>query len=164
MALIVEDGTGIANAESYVSLEDADVYHSRRGNTAWTTAPESAREAALLQATAYIDAAYTFAGGARTMTQALRWPRTWFVGLPPNLRVATMELALRALAGPLLPDVSARTTTGQLIEQQVGPIREKYAAGSVTTTSGPRYPMIDALLAPLLGGLPGRNAARLVRV
>ena len=36
MALIVEDGTGLANAESYVSVADATTYHTNYGNTAWT--------------------------------------------------------------------------------------------------------------------------------
>ena len=37
MSLIVEDGTGLAGAESYVSVTDADTYHDKRGNTAWAT-------------------------------------------------------------------------------------------------------------------------------
>lgn len=166
MPLIVEDGTGLAGAESYVSLLDADDYHGRRANAAWMTASETAREAALLNATAYIDATYAFSGSPRLTTQSLAWPRAFFTGLPPNLRVATMELALRALDGPLLPDVKASTTTGQLIQQTIGPITEKYAAGGVTvTSSGPRYPLIDRLLAPLIGtAAAGRNSVMLVRV
>lgn len=34
--LIVEDGTGLATANSYVSIEDADTYFSNRGETLWT--------------------------------------------------------------------------------------------------------------------------------
>jgi hypothetical protein len=34
--LTVEDGTGLANANSYVSLADATEYHVARGNSDWT--------------------------------------------------------------------------------------------------------------------------------
>lgn len=33
--LIVEDGTGIANADSYVSVAEADAYHVAFGNDLW---------------------------------------------------------------------------------------------------------------------------------
>lgn len=34
MTLIVETGAGLATAESYISVADADVYHAGRLNTA----------------------------------------------------------------------------------------------------------------------------------
>lgn len=38
MALTVEDGTVVANADSYVTVEYADAYHRKRGNTSWLSA------------------------------------------------------------------------------------------------------------------------------
>jgi len=35
MTLIVEDGTVVPNADSYLSVADADTYHQTRGNGAW---------------------------------------------------------------------------------------------------------------------------------
>ena len=35
MSIVVEDGTGKANAESFISVTDASTYHSARGNMAW---------------------------------------------------------------------------------------------------------------------------------
>ncbi len=35
MALIVEDGTGLSTAESYISVADATTYHTARGNSSW---------------------------------------------------------------------------------------------------------------------------------
>lgn len=32
MPLIVEDGTGLPDAEAYISVADADAYHDARGN------------------------------------------------------------------------------------------------------------------------------------
>jgi hypothetical protein len=47
MALIVEDGTGLANAESYVSVADATTYHANIGNTAWAVYRQSLRDITL---------------------------------------------------------------------------------------------------------------------
>lgn len=35
MALITEDGTGLSTAESYISVADAGIYHTARGNASW---------------------------------------------------------------------------------------------------------------------------------
>jgi hypothetical protein len=102
MALIVEDGTGKADAQSYVDVAGADAYHAARGNAAWatstaedgtaTTRPAEEREAALLRATAFIDATYRdrFPGyRARGRAQALEWPRVGaFTLVPDNGRSA----------------------------------------------------------------------------
>lgn len=36
MSLIVEDGTGLPDAESYASVAFADAYFTARNNSAWT--------------------------------------------------------------------------------------------------------------------------------
>lgn len=55
--LIVEDGSGLANAESYVSASDAASYAADRGLT-FPASPADKAEAALRRATAYIDNTY----------------------------------------------------------------------------------------------------------
>lgn len=40
MALIVEDGTGLSTAESFISVADAVTYHTNRGNTSWNDVVE----------------------------------------------------------------------------------------------------------------------------
>jgi hypothetical protein len=56
MALIVEDGTGRADAESYVSVADADTYHANRGELrrGRRSAPPPSKEQLLRQATEYM--------------------------------------------------------------------------------------------------------------
>ena len=52
LTLIVEDGTGLADANSYASLEEADAYHEASlYATAWTAATEDNRNKALAMAT-----------------------------------------------------------------------------------------------------------------
>jgi hypothetical protein len=56
MTIIVEDGTGIYEANSYAGLAYAQAYLYRRArNTGWDAAATAAKEAALVAATDYID-------------------------------------------------------------------------------------------------------------
>src|SRR4051794_18796289 len=117
MSLIVEDGTGLAGAESYISVVDATAYHAARGNTSWASlASDTVREQLLRKATAYMVQVYraAWAGYRFSTTQALDWPRSyvpipdalggygsipaylaWTV-VPNDVKNACAELALRA--------------------------------------------------------------------
>ena len=53
--LIIEDGTGVANANSYVDLAQVTAYARLIGNTAWDDSA-SRQTAAVLAATRFIDA------------------------------------------------------------------------------------------------------------
>ena len=54
MAFVTEDGTGLAEANSYVSVAEADAYHADRGNAAWI-GEDSAKQSALIKATDYLE-------------------------------------------------------------------------------------------------------------
>src|SRR6185436_4655409 len=116
--ILVEDGTGLSDANSYVSEDDADTYFDDRGNTTWGTSTDD-KEAALIHATAAIDALYRyrFTGYKTNMRdQALEWPRTasydaqgnLVEGVPVEIVQATCEAAYRELqeAGSMAPDLS----------------------------------------------------------
>jgi len=80
VAFVVEDGTGVVTANSYVTLAAALLYHGDRQNAAWAdvSATDALRQAALIRATSYIDATYRLRfSGLRTFrrNQALEWPR-----------------------------------------------------------------------------------------
>jgi hypothetical protein len=78
MSLAVEDGTGLANADSYVSVADCATYATDRA-LSFPTTDNAACEAALRRATAAIDNRYRLRfTGYRThrRAQALEWPRT----------------------------------------------------------------------------------------
>jgi len=137
MALIVEDGTGRADAESYVSVGDADVYWltSMNNDVTWAGLTTGAKETALRRATQYLDAHFEFQGlqttavfnpqtGFYDATQALQWPRTIKTAWPLQpIKVACCELAhAYAANGTLYTDV----TDGDVIEERVGPIVTRY--------------------------------------
>ncbi len=76
LTLVVEDGTGKSDANSYAARATADAYFEGRLNaTAWTGATEGNRDIALVMATRTIDALFRFHGWKRVETQALQWPR-----------------------------------------------------------------------------------------
>lgn len=153
MALIVENGTGLANAQSYCSVAQATAYHAARNNLAWDAVDE--QEAALIKATDYMQQTYNgrWKGLQLTQLQALDWPRVGvMVGrfllpystIPVEVINACAELALRAATGDLLPDVGAQVTS-----ETVGPISVSYAIGARQTTS---YKSVDNLLARYMTG------------
>lgn len=109
MAIEVEDGTGLADADSYISLADADTYATAYGLTTWT-GTDAAKETALRQATEYLDTSFDWIGELKTNTQALGWPRDdaedrdgrELIGVPVRVQRATVQVAALALSGALL--------------------------------------------------------------
>jgi hypothetical protein len=172
MALIVEDGTARADAESYASVADADTYFTNRGNATWAALDTAAKEQALRAATDYMRQTYRlhWTGMRVTGTQALDWPRAWvalvdapsgyrsvpsYVPLnviPAEVKNACAELAVRSTVAPLSPDLGT-----QVLRETVGPISVEYAPGA---RQAPRYAAVDAILAPYL---KGRGALDVVR-
>lgn len=164
MALIVEDGTGLSTAESYISVANADAYFTDRGNTVWTALTTQAKEQALRAATDYMASVYTgrWAGRRTTTTQALDWPRSFVVNkdapgyygtspsyypfnaVPTAVARACAELAVRASAGSLLADQGAQVTS-----ETVGPISVTYADGARQSIA---YKAVDGMLTPYLKG------------
>ncbi len=160
MALTVETGAALSNADSYCSVADALAWHAARGITTWATITTAEQEQALRRATSYMVEVYRmrWAGLRKTDTQALDWPRydvprpdvhgtvygfSYYSDdvVPTEVRNACAELALRAAAGDLAPDVGRVTT-----REKVGPLEVEYAPGVPWV----RYRAIDNLLAPFL--------------
>lgn len=72
----VEDGTGLADSNSYASVAEGDDYHaSRLRSTDWTNASNSDKQKALAQASRVIDAEVRFRGYKANYAQAMQWPR-----------------------------------------------------------------------------------------
>lgn len=74
MALIVETGVGLTNADSYISLEDARTYAENYGYSLPVDDLEA--DIALRQGAVYVDNFEgSFSGERLTSTQSLAWPR-----------------------------------------------------------------------------------------
>lgn len=106
MALTVEDGTGLSNSDSYISVAEATGYHSNRGNVKWTYGGSDTQEVALRVATESVDMIYgdKYLGEVWKRDQALLFPRSTFYDnhgrsvssetIPQVLKDAVAEAAL----------------------------------------------------------------------
>lgn len=164
MPFKVEDGTGFSDSNSYGSVEEADAYHTLRGNGAWVSATTDQKQAALVQATDYVDQRYSarYVGCMKTGTQALAWPRSltgtteWNdTVIPQKLRYACFEYADRALSTKLAPDLAYDDSgVGRVItHEKVGPIERDYSivGGDFATATILRpYPGADMYLRGLV--------------
>lgn len=152
MALEVEDGTGKANAESYVSVADADAYFTARAVPAeWAVATSAQKEGALRYATRWLDNRYAWPGTLHLYTQALAWPRDWAADrdgrdltlqVPVRVEEATAEAAALYLAGGLL--TLSLDRGGAVASETVGPLSTSYFPGA---SGVPTFPFIDQILA-----------------
>lgn len=188
MALIVEDGTGKSDAESYISVADADTYHTARGNTAWTSlSGDTVKEQALRKAADYMVQAYRqrWKGVRKSSTQALDWPRSGVLVeqvldtanyvlpeldqingyilpnnvVPDEVARANAELALRTLSTTLNPDL---TRSDDVKREKVDVIEVEYKD---TARPYPTFSAVDGMLTPFLrnGSAYGQGAISLIR-
>ena len=169
MTIVVEDGTQVNGANSYISVADADSYHTGMGNSAWLSLTEAQKESALLQATQYMVAIYRlrWQGLRVSPTQWLDWPRigvilkdtaSFFVDqrlsytVPANVvplvvTQACAILALKASTQDLAPDLDPRT-----LVEKVGPIQVNYDRFSPQYR---RFRIVDLMLNAYLDATNG---------
>ena len=170
MAFTVEDGTGIEDANAYITTAWADDYFADRGEAAWTGS-DTVKQQAIVKATDYIETRWgaSFRGEPEfpDTPQGLSFPRLYLTdrygraveGIPTDLKKATAEYALRALSAALMPDPSINAT-GVVVgtREKVGPIEtETSYSGFLQNAVLRAYPAADRLLSPyLVGGGRGR--------
>lgn len=155
MSLTVESGAGAADSDAYISVAFADNFHSVRGNALWGTMSEPEKEQAIRRATDHLSRAYRerWKGCRATSIQALDWPRYdvradgYDVAsnvVPEDVRRACADLAFKAAAGDLAPDLEQN-----IISETIGPMTTQYDR---TSPQYKRYRAIDLMLAPYLRG------------
>ena len=105
VTLVVEDGTGLANANTYVSLAAASSYISANIHAfqTWDALDDDDKKSLLIWSTRLLDQRTSWRGLPTTTTQALQWPRIGAtdrngesvsqVVVPQPVRDATAELA-----------------------------------------------------------------------
>jgi len=163
MALVVEDGTGRVDSESYISVANADTRLAALGLTNWTDLSSTEKEQALRRATQFMLQRYRnrWKGTRLLRAQALDWPRygAYVDGfdidsnvVPNDVANACADIAFKAAAG----DLNADLTRG-IVREKVGPLETEYDAYSSQSV---RYPAIDQALAPYLAG---GGMSRLIR-
>ncbi len=172
VTLVVEDGTGLVNANAYVAVSFVDTYHEDRFNCEWKgTADQKA--SAILRATEHIDRAYRFQGCTThpETPQALSFPRTDIYtdeyvlvdpdSVPIEVQQATAELALSILSGAeLLP--STQDSSVKTRRERVGVVEMELDFD--IDEGHTSFPRVDLILVPLLAAHTfGGGSASLLR-
>lgn len=115
ITLVVEDGSGNPDANSYTDISFLDQYHSDRGNAYWDGLDDEVKKACAIRATDYIDKRFKrrFRGFRSSQDQSLAWPRFnafdddgyQLVDVPEQIKKAHAEYCLRAaIYNTLAPD------------------------------------------------------------
>ena len=132
--MALDTSVGTLTANSYVTVMEADEYHSTRlHNEQWTAAEESDKERALLWATRMLDNGVKFAGRRYGLyeEQSLQWPRYrafdsngYYIEndiVPKQVKDAQCELAWLLLQSDRTSP-STGAATSSLSSLSVGPI------------------------------------------
>ena len=152
--MIVENGTGLPNADSYVSVEFADSYFSARGVSGWETLTQTVKEQSLIRATDFIDNIYQWHGKKATSEQALRFPRVNLVdyegqtieGIPTCLKQAVCDASLLTSNGTEL--FQTKNENGDVVSETITTLSFTYSKSdkSEATTSTTLYDSINTKL------------------
>lgn len=160
MALTIETGAGIPDADSYATVAEVRAYAASRGIS--LPAADGEVEILLRQATDFLDSLESRYKGDRVASdQALAWPRSDvylfesetpvdITAIPDQLKRGQMQLACDANTFALQPTGSGR----EVVRQKVDVIETEYAK----TGQGSVQPVFNkamAILEPLLtaGGM-----------
>lgn len=168
--IIVEDGTLVANANSYDELANIRTFASNRG----VTLPVDDDELAVmvLKAMDYIEAqACRFQGSLVSSSQALQWPRNEVVLngdyipntlIPNSLKNALAQLVVVQNQGfEIQPNFSPQD---YVKKEKVGPIETEYS-DPLKVGIMPTFTAVEAFLAPLFGQCAeNKFALRTIRV
>lgn len=161
VVVIVEDGTGLSDANSYASVAEADAYFaSRPRSTSWASLTVDAKGGYLVHATRYLDASVIWEGTRTESFQALEFPRAGIdmdLSVPTAIKIALYEIAYLMIGR----DITAEPATSGFSKLVVGPIEVETSATSEPPVL-PRF--VRSLIAPF-GQTRGGNATnvRLVR-
>lgn len=175
MAFTQEDGTGIADANAYISVSEFREYHEDRGRVVdAATYPDSQVEVAIIRATDFVERLYSHrwrGSGPYVSGQGLSWPRSAYyengiqvTDRPKKLIQAVAEYTLRALSSDLMPDPDTFVESpGTVVMErtELGPIVEEKRYDTSSSSDGTRivdgrpvpvYPEADFLLKDLITG------------
>lgn len=176
MALIIEDGSGLENSNSYATVQELDDFATLRGFTL-----PSSKEALLINAADYISFREPeFQGSRRKSTQALAFPRKGLTinceafpedNIPSQVKKAQLQAAIEIASSE---DLTPSRTEAPVLREKTDVIERQFMTPRQLSLRPdglgftPTYPKIDAFLFFVLKGneCPAEPASslRLVRV
>lgn len=159
--LIVEDGSGISDSNSYCDLDFALEYCVNHGYTSWIDMTEDEQKVYLIKGTSFVDNFYEWKGYKRTSVQSLEFPRnglidnnrTEILGIPNNLKKAVIEAAFINLSSEVDNLFVSRDENGAIKRQKVDELEVEYFGESETAEAEAEYKTTYQVLNKLLKGL-----------
>ena len=155
MAFVVQDPDAPkTDANAYITVQEFKDYHEDRGNA--YTASDTDIEEAIVRATDYIDARWTFAGYRTDADQSTECPRSgvkdqrngyWLDPYPPELTEACAEYSISALAGSLYasPNIDTSGLKVKSSKKKVAVLEKEteYFQGGSNSNAWLGYPVAD---------------------
>lgn len=162
MALVIEDGTVVAGANTYVDVETAKEYAAARGVDLGTD--DVVTEQRLLGAMDYLESLRYRGRRTEPDEQLLAWPRSGVcydgvaIGsniIPARLKAAQSQLVIELFNGVVIFSSSGASSTGGefIKKEKVDVLETEYATPKETgevLLSVASMPAVDALLRGLL--------------
>lgn len=155
MALTPEDGTGLPNADTYITVAGYEFYAARIGATI-PQSTEEEKEQALRKAVQALDTSYNWKGTRANREQSLAWPRAGVIDsdgfavesneIPLSIQYAQAELALEA--ANLLPTLPAGSDGLTYLRQKADVVEEQKEWGSGANNPYPVYTAANRLVSP----------------
>lgn len=160
MAFTVQTDGGVADANAYISVSFFRTYHDDRGNEVvsigGTTYSTNDWQRAIVRATDYLDARFSYVGIKRQQSQSTEWPRfdafdrdeNYINGVPEAVKEACAEYALIALTNTINP-TPTRDDRGQIVvskTEKVDVLEESTTFAPGDSFLLPKYPVADLKL------------------
>lgn len=153
MAIVIEDGTGLSNAQSYCDYAFYHAFVTEMG-LQHSHSEEQTEPALVTASKRWIDWQHEFTGDKLVETQALEFPRDNDIGLPLKIKQAAAYGAWLHLRGALLVDTTAIPTVGDvtMIRKKLDVLETEtqYAEGSAQYYSRILPADLENLLTPYL--------------
>ncbi len=154
---VVEDGTGLDDANSYCTVEFADAYHLQYGNpSAWSALTDAEKQDLLREATRAADERYglRWLGYQLLTSQALGWPREFVYdvrgeaieGVPSAVARWTARAALMIEQGNELFPTSGSSGEIQSETKTLPGGFSRSVTYTSSQSSAPQYPALDRMI------------------
>lgn len=152
--LVVEDGTGLSNADSYISVTDANTYISafKGANAVWDAAATLDKTIAARQAAQWLKK-FQWKGRREFSAQSLDWPRMYVYddtgvmvdGVPIGVIYAAAEVMFLIITGVTISvDVDK---SKQVKRKKIDVLEWEWEAGA---SNQPSFPEINRLVSHLI--------------
>ena len=132
--LIVEDGTGLPNANSYCDLDFALEYCTMKGYASWLSLSETEQKVYIIRGTEFVDNFFDWRGRKGKGSQALSFPRfdlydndNYLInGIPDRLKKACIEAAFLNSTSGADTLFTTKDENGAIKRQKVDSLEVEY--------------------------------------